>query len=72
MATTFDPKELEAKAKVMHRSIAENPHGDFHFEKGRALGGRWPIPVNEGCLNSTGIARICAASAATRGRRSDR
>jgi len=39
MATTtaFDPKELESKVKAMYRSVAENPHGDFHFEMGRAM-----------------------------------
>ena len=36
----FDPKELEIKVKAMYRSVAENPHGDFHFEMGRALAER--------------------------------
>ena len=36
----FDPKELETKVKAMYRSVAENPHGDFHFEMGRALAER--------------------------------
>ena len=42
MATTtvFDPKELESKVKAMYRSVAENPHGDFHFEMGRAMAER--------------------------------
>jgi ubiquinone/menaquinone biosynthesis C-methylase UbiE len=42
MATsvTFDPKELEAKVKAMYRSVAENPHGEFHFEMGRAMAER--------------------------------
>ncbi len=40
MATTFDPKELETKVKDMYRSVAENPHGEFHFEMGRALAER--------------------------------
>jgi arsenite methyltransferase len=43
MATTaaaFDPKELEAKVKAMYQSVAENPHGDFHFEMGRAMAER--------------------------------
>ena len=41
-ATTvvFDPKELEAKVKAMYRSVAETPHGEFHFEMGRALAER--------------------------------
>jgi len=38
--TTFDPKELESKVKAMYRSVAENPHGDFHFEMGRAMAER--------------------------------
>lgn len=38
--TTFDPKELETKVKDMYRSVAENPHGEFHFEMGRALAER--------------------------------
>jgi ubiquinone/menaquinone biosynthesis C-methylase UbiE len=42
MATsvTFDPEELEAKVKAMYRSVAENPHGEFHFEMGRAMAER--------------------------------
>lgn len=38
--TTFDPKELETKVKAMYRSVAENPHGEFHFEMGRVLAER--------------------------------
>jgi hypothetical protein len=54
-AATFDAKDLEAKVKAMYRRVAEDPHGEFHFEMGRALarfpppsrwwiasGGRWP------------------------------
>ena len=33
----FDPKELESKVKAMYRSVAENPHGEFHFEMGRTM-----------------------------------
>ena len=42
MATpvTFDPKELESKVKAMYRSVAESPHGEFHFEMGRAMAER--------------------------------
>jgi arsenite methyltransferase len=40
MAINFDPKELETKIRAMYRSVAENPHGDFHFEMGRALAER--------------------------------
>lgn len=36
----FDPKELESKVKAMYRSVAEDPHGDFHFEMGRTMAER--------------------------------
>lgn len=36
----FDPNELETKVKAMYRSVAENPHGEFHFEMGRAMAER--------------------------------
>ena len=41
-ATTvaFDPRELEAKVKAMYRDVAESPHGEYHFEMGRALAER--------------------------------
>ena len=39
-AVAFDPKELEAKVKAMYRSVAEDPHGEFHFEMGRAMAER--------------------------------
>src|SRR5215472_871203 len=47
MATdvAFDPKELESKVKAMYRSVAENPHGEFHFEMGRALAERLGYPA---------------------------
>jgi arsenite methyltransferase len=38
--TTFDPKELESQVKAMYRSVAEDPHGEFHFEMGRAMAER--------------------------------
>ena len=38
--TAFDVKELESKVKAMYRSVAENPHGEFHFEMGRAMAER--------------------------------
>ncbi len=40
----FDPKELETKVKAMYRSVAENPHGEFHFEMGRARAERLGYP----------------------------
>ena len=39
-AVAVDPRELEAKVKAMYRSVAEEPHGEFHFEMGRALAER--------------------------------
>jgi ubiquinone/menaquinone biosynthesis C-methylase UbiE len=39
-AVAFDPKDLEAKVKAMYRDVAENPHGEFHFEMGRAMAER--------------------------------
>jgi SAM-dependent methyltransferase len=41
---TIDPKELEAKVKAMYRSVAQNPHGEFHFEMGRAMAERLGYP----------------------------
>ena len=32
--------ELEGKVKAMYRDVAENPHGEFHFEMGRKLAER--------------------------------
>src|ERR1051326_1785230 len=46
-AVSFDPKELESKVKAMYRSVAENPHGDFHFEMGRALAERLGYPPSD-------------------------
>lgn len=32
--------ELERKVKAMYRDVATNPHGEFHFEMGRAMAER--------------------------------
>ena len=32
--------ELETKVKQMYEDVAENPHGDFHFEMGREMAER--------------------------------
>lgn len=37
MAAQVDRAELEGKVQAMYRDVAENPHGEFHFEMGRAL-----------------------------------
>lgn len=35
-----DTNELESHVQQMYKQVAENPHGDFHFEMGRALAER--------------------------------
>ena len=45
----FNPKDLEAKVKAMYRSVAVNPHGEFHFEMGRALAERLEPHGVESC-----------------------
>ena len=40
VAGTFDAQDLENKVKAMYRNVAEDPHGAFHFEMGRALAER--------------------------------
>jgi arsenite methyltransferase len=58
MATTVDTQELEAKVKDMYRHVAEEPHGDYHFEMGRPLAERLGYPsesldrVPEGAIES--------------------
>jgi ubiquinone/menaquinone biosynthesis C-methylase UbiE len=41
-ATTasVDARELESRVQKMYRQVAEDPHGDFHFEMGRAMAER--------------------------------
>lgn len=38
--TTVDRTALETKVKDMYTQVATNPHGDFHFEMGRAMAER--------------------------------
>jgi len=40
MPTQVDSTDLETKVKAMYREVAENPHGEFHFEMGRAMAER--------------------------------
>jgi arsenite methyltransferase len=40
MSAHVDRAELEGKVQSMYRDVAENPHGEFHFEMGRALAER--------------------------------
>jgi ubiquinone/menaquinone biosynthesis C-methylase UbiE len=37
---TVDRAALEQKVKTMYSDVAANPHGDFHFEMGRAMAER--------------------------------
>lgn len=37
LTSNVDRQDLESKVKDMYRQVAQNPHGDFHFEMGRAL-----------------------------------
>lgn len=37
---SVDRVALETKVQQMYREVAENPHGDFHFEMGRAMAER--------------------------------
>jgi ubiquinone/menaquinone biosynthesis C-methylase UbiE len=37
MEASVDIRELESKVKDMYRHVAEEPHGKYHFELGRAL-----------------------------------
>jgi arsenite methyltransferase len=40
MSAQVNRGDLEGKVKAMYRDVAENPHGEFHFEMGRALAER--------------------------------
>jgi len=40
MPAQVDRAELEGKVQAMYREVADNPHGEFHFEMGRALAER--------------------------------
>ena len=37
---TVDRTALETKVKRMYSDVAANPHGEFHFEMGRAMAER--------------------------------
>jgi ubiquinone/menaquinone biosynthesis C-methylase UbiE len=38
--TAVDTAELESKVKEMYRQVAQDPHGEFHFEMGREMAER--------------------------------
>jgi len=40
MSMQVNSLDLETKVKAMYREVAENPHGEFHFEMGRAMAER--------------------------------
>ena len=40
MPPAVDSTDLELKVKAMYRDVAEHPHGEFHFEMGRAMAER--------------------------------
>jgi SAM-dependent methyltransferase len=42
----IDEVELEAKVQGMYRRVAEQPHGEFHFEMGRSLAERLGYPAD--------------------------
>ena len=43
--SVVDAEELRTKVKEMYRSVAEEPHGTFHFEMGRQLALRLGYPA---------------------------
>lgn len=44
-AVTVDRGALESKVKEMYTAVAEQPHGEFHFEMGRAMAERLGYPA---------------------------
>jgi arsenite methyltransferase len=44
--TTVDAIELETQVKDLYRHVAEQPHGAYHFETGRALAERLGYPAD--------------------------
>ncbi len=40
MTQQVNRADLESKVQAMYRDVAQNPHGEFHFEMGRALAER--------------------------------
>jgi len=45
--TQIDLNELRDKVKIMYKAVAEEPHGTFHFEMGRALAERLGYPAGD-------------------------
>jgi len=44
MSAYVNRADLETKVKAMYREVAENPHGEFHFEMGRTMAERLGYP----------------------------
>ncbi len=44
--TRIDVEELRGKVQAMYKAVAEDPHGEFHFEMGRALAERLGYPAS--------------------------
>lgn len=44
MSAQVNRADLETKVKAMYRDVAESPHGEFHFEMGRAMAERLGYP----------------------------
>ncbi len=40
MTSQVNRADLETKVQAMYRDVAQNPHGEFHFEMGRAMAER--------------------------------
>jgi arsenite methyltransferase len=40
MTNQVNRADLETKVQAMYRDVAQNPHGEFHFEMGRAMAER--------------------------------
>src|SRR5262245_30578519 len=47
MSANLNTAELETKVKSMYQEVADNPHGEFHFEIGRGLAERLGYPPGD-------------------------
>ena len=57
MSAQVNSAELETKVKAMYREVAENPHGEFHFEMGRTMAERLGyLPADLDAIPSEAIA----------------
>ena len=58
MSGRVDVDELRDKVKGMYKAVAEEPHGTFHFEMGRALAERLGYPAGEARSDPGGGDRV--------------